>query len=77
MFIPYSVIPNPDASIEDQLRMLTSRFGVVIYRDVLARYAQEGFEAGVTNRSYVHRLEDHLSIKKYVERVLKLLGEAK
>lgn len=77
MFIPYSIIPNGNASVEDQLRMLTSRFGMVIYRDVLARYAQEGFESGMAQRAMVHRLEDHASIKKYVERVLKLLGEPK
>lgn len=77
MFIPYSIIPENGATVEDQLRFLTSRFGVVIYRDVLPRYAQEGFEAGTAKLAQVHRLQDFASIKKYVERVLKLLGGPK
>ena len=77
MFIPYSIIPEHGANIEGQLRLLTSRFGVVVYRDVLPRYAQEGFKTGMAKLAQVHRLEDFAPIKKYVERVLKLIGGPK
>ena len=75
MFIPYTIIPERGATVEEQLRLLTSRFGVVVYRDVLPLYAQEGFESGMANRASVHRLNDHVHIEKYVLRVLKLLAK--
>jgi hypothetical protein len=74
MFIPYSIVPEGNASVEEQLRMMTPRFGIIIYRDVFARYAQEGFEAGMANHAQVHRLSDHDAMSKYVERFLKLLA---
>lgn len=74
MFIPYSIEPQHGASMEDQLRMHTSRFGILVYRDVLARYAQEGYEMGQANVAMVDRLDDQAEIARYVELFLRRLA---
>lgn len=77
MFIPFSLEPEVGATLHQQVRFLVPKFGAIFYRDVLARYAEAGFQLGKDGSAKVHRMEDLPVIRKYVEAQLKRLAEKK
>ena len=76
IFIPYSVPAVSGSTLQEQIRFLVPKFGAIFYRDVLARYAQMGFQLGKDGAAKVHRMEDLPAVRTYVEKVLRQLAAA-
>ena len=76
MFIPFAIRPEHTATLKEQLRMLTTRFGALFYRDVLPAYAAAGVLLANNIGHYCDRLDDVPKLEDCTDRYVKLLERA-
>jgi hypothetical protein len=74
MFIPHCITLLSGASLNEQLSVLTIKFGQVYYRYVLPKLAHTGFELQKSNPSIkIELIEDYPSIKSWVEKTIQAM----
>lgn len=59
IFIPFDIIPNKPATREDQISMLTRKFGNIFYRYRIPFYAKKGLE--------ISKIRQNLTIERTAE----------
>ncbi|MFM0628860.1 hypothetical protein [Paraburkholderia xenovorans] len=72
MFIPYSIVPNPNESVADKLLVLTHEFGAIYYRNMIPLLVQKGVEfANRCDASIViERLAEFEDVRGWVDKQL-------
>ncbi len=77
MFIPFSIAPQAGATISDQIRYESPRFGCIYYREVLPAYASKGLHLTSTDKSvHCHRSNEVPRLQKLMRRYAKLIARA-
>lgn len=55
LFIPFSLVPEQNATHQEQVRFVSAKYGAVYYRDVLPAYAAQGIHIAKSGLGSVHR----------------------
>lgn len=77
MFIPFSIPAPKGGTVADAIRFISPRYGAVIYRDILAAYAEDGVNLASTHPEiYCHRTGDIPALKANMARYVQLLRRA-
>lgn len=78
LFIPFCIPLTGEATLQQQLNILTKRYGHVHYRYTIPRLAQSGLELAANNRDLIiERVDEMPEIKQWVDDlIIKLRGVA-